>query len=445
MGGKTKSKFRFWRKKGKKKDEKLSNKSNYDEGIYPLMTKAPSSPPVSKQRPLHPELPSTPPSSSHYQITISPTKKQQIPTSQYGQEAMQKNYHKMYTPASKPTMASQSSQNYTPKTLPPTPSPSKLEHPSSGTKWQEHDEEMKIKSMARLQKLAQEHTKHVQKESIPVPLRSFDDNSIMEENQKQQTAPKEQKIIDAVLGINPCVPMETKEVIRDYASKPTSPATVINLDMLKQGSSKVFDFAKTGMGKLMNCASDLQQIHEDNACMQQYRKNMSHARRSQYDDYSSDEEGTFAGMSVRGGRESSPVSRLGGYSMDESDDESLGQVMQKLDLGTAEDGNANLGRGVTLVEDEIDERTPMQRVASSRRSAELNRKANKLGAEYLKPKASSTKSEASKVLDSTSKNSLSKETPSKYEIYTANPSTSNIPFDEHSAEMDGGNIYEPVI
>jgi len=124
--------------------------------------------------------------------------------------------------------------------------------------------------MRRLHELAQEHSKNVSPDSIPSPLlRSSSESDKQPRGGENDTfyAGREQKIIDAVLGLHPCVAVETKEMIRGYASKPTSPMTVVNLEKIQKGGNHLFDFAKRSMGKLMNCAADLKDLHEaDGLC-----------------------------------------------------------------------------------------------------------------------------------------------------------------------------------
>jgi hypothetical protein len=206
-----------------------------------------------------------------------------------------------------------------------------------------------MKAMQRLRDLAQEHSQHMpSQETLPPILRDLSEEGGEE---KEKVCPKmgrEQKIIDAVLGLHPCVAIETKEVIKQYASKPTSPATVVNLKKIQRGGNHFFDFAKKSMGKLMNCAADLKDLHdadglcawEDGGIVTQSRRG---SRRQQdtcdddnEDDISEHDEGTFKGVSIKEGR-GSPVSHLGNDNQVNvcdgvDDDESLEDVMGKLNV-----------------------------------------------------------------------------------------------------------------
>jgi len=386
-------------------------------------------------------------------------------------------------PTHTPQAARQSSESFTPKTLPPSPTRSRTgTGTGTGTPiWQESDEDKKIKAMARLHNLAREHTKHVPKQSIPNALRSLpDEPDPLPSKQKTLFQGRDQQVIDAVLGINPCVPIETKAVIKKYASKPTPPNKVVNMAMLKEGSSKVFLLAKEGVresvGKLMNCAADLKDLDEGNTlCFSDFKKDRFMKRRSHHrdfyddDDESSDDDdaGTFAGLSVKDGRES-PVSRLGnGISMDFSeatsfaseDEESLGQgvmnVLQK---------NPPIRTGAPPPTHEVEEMThrmPIMRVSSSRRAAEINRRANSMGAQHLQPSASSGRGNGNgngatsgltslRELTNTKHRDSSGEPlreASKFEQANANPTTSiTMPFDERSDVYDDGDgdVYDPV-
>lgn len=385
-----------------------------------------------------------------------------------------------------PKAARQSSESFTPETLPPTPSPTRTRTSPGGTGspiWQEADEDKKIKAMARLHNLAKKHTKHIPKESIPCALRSLPDEPDPLQS-KQQRKPlfqgRDQQVIDAVLGINPCVPIETKAAIKKYASKPTSPTKVVNMAMLKEGSSKVFHLAKESVresvGKLMNCAADLKDLDDGNTlCFSDFTKDGFMKRRSQYrdfydDDVSSDDEdddaGTFAGLSVKDGR-GSPVSRLGnGRSMDLSEatsfaseatsfasdgEESLGQVMNQLHKNPPD---IRAAPPPIHEAEEMSHRMPIMRVSSSRRAAEVNRRANSMGAQHLQPVTSSGRGNGAtsgftslreltnnKHRDSSG---MPLREASKSEQSNANPITSNIPFDERSDVYDDGDVYDPV-
>uniref|UniRef100_A0A7S3PZG0 Uncharacterized protein n=1 Tax=Chaetoceros debilis TaxID=122233 RepID=A0A7S3PZG0_9STRA len=76
----------------------------------------------------------------------------------------------------------------------------------------------------------------------------------------------DQEFIDAILGVSPgCVqiPADTSKAIRNYASKPTSPTTVVNLDILKKGSVRMAHLAKDSFSKLMSCAADLNDLKNE--------------------------------------------------------------------------------------------------------------------------------------------------------------------------------------
>jgi hypothetical protein len=415
---------------------------------------------------------------------------------------------------STPQAARQSSESFTPKTLPPTPSPTRTSTSPGGSGtpiWQESDEERKIKAMARLHNLAKEHTKQIPKESIASAL-----HSLPEEKQQRKSLfqGRDQQVIDAVLGINPCVPIETKAVIKEYASKPTSPTQVVNMAMLKEGSSKVFHLAKESVresvGKLMSCAADLKDLDDGNTlCFSEFKKDGFMKRTSKYrdfydnDDESSDNEdddaGTFAGLSVKDGRES-PVSRLG-KSVDLSEttsfaseaasfaslgEDNLGRDMNQLHK------NAPSNRGAPSPIHEMEERShrmPIMRVSSSRRAAEVNRRANSVGVQHLQPTTSSGRGNgansgfaslrespttssargngATSGLQPTTTSARgngatsgitsfreltnnrhrgSRGAPVREAQANANPTTSNIPFDEdeRSDVYDNGDVYDPV-
>jgi|AntRauTorckE5430_2_1112549.scaffolds.fasta_scaffold02476_1 hypothetical protein len=365
--------------------------------------------------------------------------------------------HRTHPTTPQPQSQAQPSPSYTPKTLPPTPSPprSTKASPSPSPKWQESDQDKKIKAMARLHSLAKEHA--MSEGVIPAALRSLPD---------EPSVPiihirRDQSVIDAVLGINPCVPIETKKVIRTYASSPTSPATIVNLQMLKEGGSKVFSLARDGVVKMMSCAADLQDLKEGNdLCFHDYtkmRKANSLYKDFYDDDVSTDDEGTCTGLSVDG--RNSPVSHLeSGISTDEVESlgEALGRMDTKLPATAAAAGTGVGGRNeLKLKYDDVgmeEHRMPIMRVSSSRRAAEINRRANSLGAQHLQPQPHIASGATSGL---TSFRSLTNNRPrdssgspgrklSKADVINANPITSNIPFDERSDVYEYDDVCVPV-
>ncbi len=239
--------------------------------------------------------------------------------------------------------------SFTPKTLPPTPSPDRSKrktvhgsaggsvrtnssfHSHEGNKWQDMDEEAKVKAMARLHNLGRKHAKNVTPGSRSLREAFEEQKDTLQEhayataevgNSKQ--SPKrlhDQKIIDTVLGVNPCVPIEASKAIKAHASKPTPPTEIVNFEMIKNGSIRALALAKLSVGKLMTCAADLKDLNDneqvcawdqnDEEYMYTGNENdpiqASKSRDIVYDNVSEDE-GTYAGISVRRGE--SPVSHL---------------------------------------------------------------------------------------------------------------------------------------
>lgn len=280
----------------------------------------------------------------------------------------------------------QPSSVFTPKTMPPTPSPTRTNrkggHTPRSNEWQETDDEIKIKAMARLHNLAREYAKDIppgshsirssfEREANTANANGNGNAQNLNRNVKNRTTStkkkQDQKIIDAVLGINQCacVTTETQTAIKTYASKPTSPATVVNLQMIKRGSFQVFNLAKDTMGKFMNCAADLRDLDdgekmcawEQNVDEYVVEDNRSARGRSQagvsrrmlfsQGDDSSEEDGTFAGVSVKGGESTISHLNSGLSNVSEetgSQDESLGHVMGRLDMNDDARLNAKSSR-----------------------------------------------------------------------------------------------------
>jgi len=478
---KTKKKLRFWRKGKKDVEPRMKD----DMMSAPMLNNCGNSPTKSKTR-TKPKPKSKPPPPTHERshdtsndanaskynrgrpLEYKTPAARPSPDSKHTQDGMRgqsKNRSHPTTPLPQ-VPKTRPSSSYTPETLPPTPSPTRtatrLEinnaRPSpthtpshnNTTKWQESDEDKKIKAMARLHNLAKEHTKSVPKGSIPAALRSIPDEPL-----PNIRFPRDQTVIDAVLGINPCVPMETKAVIKTYASSPTSPATVVNLKMIKEGGSKVFSLARDsvrdGVVKMMSCAADLKDLKEDNdLCYNDFsnRKKENPLHTNIYDDeVSTDDEGTFTGLSVKDGRDS-PVSHLGhGISTDEVDsaeEESLGEVMERMDMKLPATAEVDVGMR--------EHRMPIMRVSSSRGGAEIKRRANGLGAQHLQPPFHIASGAISGITSfrSLTKNSsrdssgAPKRDLSKFDVVNANPITSNIPFDERSDVDENDDVYVPL-
>ncbi len=390
------------------------------------------------------------------------------------------------------TSSSQPSSVFTPKTMPPTPSPTKVHgkgnrglgripgQPQSSlldnNKWQEADEEIKIQSMSRLHDLAREHAKNLEPGSHTIrqnmnhaSTRTHKNtnnayaNTNTNASTKNLSKKSDQKIMDAVLGINElaCVPQETKTVIQNYASKPTSPSTVVNLQMIKNGSFRVLDLAKESMGKLMNCAADLRDLndneelcawedhkqgyeydeheHEDDSRHMRMRDdvrstelfNANVARRITYtnyddgEDYLVDDDHERRTVKV-GGRLHSPISNLTDSERTASRDESLRQVMGRWDRNQRYDDNVSSHR----------------RGRERHRHPALDQSTHIYHSEQHGTGATTGlttfRSLRSGPQRSFHRSGSPQPESTRYELTNADPTTNNIPFDERS------DIYRPV-
>ena len=413
--------------------------------------------------------------------------------------------HNLYGNAMDPN---QPSAIFTPKTLPATPTSSSPDpdpnSPNNNNKWQESDETLKLKAMARLHNLGREHAKHVNKKYPPNHTGANTNTSAARAHKASVNAnangidsaspntkqKKDQKIIDAVLGINmdqyACVSPEAKTAISKYASKPTSPSTVVNFQMLKQGSFQVLELAKESMGKLMNCAADLRDLdlnetmngpggggrghghghgdgdqwdeeeHEDDGHGDHKDHHQRHRRgrslyRDEDDSYSSEDDGTFAGVSVRGRQ--SPVSHLNsGLSVDDGDDDDDHDHDGSQSQSEEETGG---GHGMTNANANVNVRGRNREPAKARTQAKPQTQTQTYAHTHppsdgatvgltsfrsLREQSASNLSKGKRKHQNRKGNNASNSVvsgtperdPSKYDVMSANPTTTNIPFDERS-------------
>jgi len=139
--------------------------------------------------------------------------------------------------------------------------------PRIKSKFHKADFERKAMNIAKLRELAEKHG--VQSQS---PTTSPSNNPSKNKNPSttpntsksasSSTPRSNERIIQAVLGVSDkacssAMKPETKEFIKTYASKPTSPTTVVNFSLIKDSLK---DVATMSINKFMNCASDLNQV-----------------------------------------------------------------------------------------------------------------------------------------------------------------------------------------
>lgn len=308
--------------------------------------------------------------------------------------------------------------------------------------------------MRRLHELGQEHSKNVSPDKIPPPL--LQSKVKEEENDTSYSNNgREQKIIDAVLGLHPCVAVETKDMIRGYASKPTSPMTVVNLEKIQKGGNHLFDFARRSMGKLMNCAADLKDLHEaDGLCAWEdgggdFGRGNGRGRRQYSSDDDDDDEDdilleqedgevTAVSAAVEQARESSVNRRRGvgdGVSKYEDSVGSLEDVMGTLDVDYSPSKVLLPSEHQYHTKDSTRQNKVNRTSGRKIQDDEFERKGNYLQLE-INGAASGLTS-----LKALSEGGSPKQSLSKYEIETANPTTSNVPFDERSDPFEPVDLY----
>lgn len=155
--------------------------------------------------------------------------------------------------------------------LAPNPSTKKIN--PSPTEWERTNHEKNKICMAKLHSLAREHVSDEAKEqhfsdmkkasvlgTEGKPTSNHQSKSDRKRPQQHQSNKLNGRFIEAVLGTSETacgVQNETAQVIKTYASKPTSPASVISMSSLKNGLKGV---AQSSMNTLFHCGSSLKDV-----------------------------------------------------------------------------------------------------------------------------------------------------------------------------------------
>ena len=458
-----KTKHRFWRRN--KNTDKSVDQTDYD---YSSPTKGPKASAMSRSA--APPLKTYNRPSAQFRPSPSPLERKASPHQSLSNTStnppgspvtpVQVRHKSSYLPPS---------LNVTPKTAPSSPMTPSVDNTSGNpnNKWQGKGEDKKIKAMARLHNLAKAHTKDLPPGSVNMhkhTRKSLLDEA--EEDEHMNTMPedipvpvvhptRDQIIIDAVLGVNPCVPIDTKAHIKTYASKPTSPHTVVNFAMLVEGSNSLIELAKDSVKGLMSCAADLKDLNEGrgSVCFYDYKggegdgleresgRGRSRRRGSYYDDEEDEEscsvseDGDLVGLRVRDRTNSLPSNLSSDTTDTESGMESLANVMNRLDM------EGDYGAAAPAAPTPA----PVKRVAEKKRivkSTNLNAPSHAAGISSFRMLTNNASVYTPARIPESSNNKSSQKDRSLSKFANANPTTNNtIPFDERSNERGSEDLY----
>ncbi len=360
------------------------------------------------------------------------------------------------------------SDSFTPKTVGSatlTPSP---------TKWQEAKKDAKLQHMARLHNLSKAHTgqsppnkkKHRKIPNMtPRMIPPLDGNERDDLRGDGIGSANDKKFIDRVLGVSPgCVPTDTATAIKGYASKPTSPTTVVNFAMLKKGSIRVAELAKDSMRQLMTCAADLNDIHQNSEIRkdlcyafdqnadfyndgetydeddetydtyERWQRGRSRNRRQYYQTtVENGDDGTFTGNSLNFEKERGS-SHSGSELTQDEENESLGEIMDRVLKGDQRksynepETEPHIQVQNQVMEQSDESESPIARLRelsrTSSRASKIHKAASQTsGLTSFRDYASMSSSHSS---------TISPKRVSQRDLAMADPITKDVPFDERT-------------